>query len=161
MSTSFLQAIKMSINTEANKILCTMTFETALRIYRNGVQQAGRAAHQGSGGRNQGRVRGINEVSQGRGNGCGHHGGRGRGGNQGGQNQNRNQQRKSGGGRQGPHPDEETIVLRNGKHIKYHASYDIPDEDYHQMTPGQKDQMEASKRGRTKGWRPTKSYRPT
>ena len=138
---SFLQAIKVSIDTEANKIPCTMTFETALRIYRNGVQQAGRAAHQGGGGRNQGRGRGISEVARGRGNGGGHHGGRGRGGNQGGRNQNRNQRRKNGGGKRGSHPDEETIVLRNGKHIKYHASYDIPDEDYHQMTPGQKDRM--------------------
>ena len=142
---SFLQAMKISINTEANKIPCTMTFETALRIYRNGVQQAGRAAQQGAGGRNQGRGRGISEVSRGRGNGGGHHGGRGRGGNQGGRNQNRNQRRKNGGNRRGSHPDEETIVLRNGKHIKYHASYDIPDEDYHQMTPGQKDRMKAER----------------
>lgn len=36
-------------------------------------------------------------------------------------------------------------MLRNGKHIKYHASYDIPDEDYHQMTPGQKDRMKAER----------------
>ena len=104
-----------------------------------------RAAHQGGGGRNQGRGRGIGEVTRGRGNGGGHHGGRGRGGNQGGRNQNRNQRRGNGGGRRGSHPDEETIVLRNGKHIKYHASYDIPDEDYHQMTPGQKDRMKAER----------------
>ena len=138
---SFLQAIKTSIITEANKIPCTMTFETALRIYRNGVQQAGRVAFQGGGGRNHGR-RGINEVGRGRGNNGGHqHGGRGRGGNHGNRNQGRNQRRNNNGGRRGGHPDEETIVLRNGKQIKYHPSYDIPDEDFHQMTPGQKDRM--------------------
>src|SRR5210317_2647115 len=72
------------------------------------------------------------------------YGGRGRGGQQD-QNSNRNNRRGGRGNnnyyQERNHPDQETIILRNGKHIKYHASYRFTHEELNQMTEGQRARM--------------------
>ena len=123
---------KATVDAEIAKIPMTMTFATALSIYRNAVNRKhppGAPIQRRGGGR-----RGISEVTRGRGqegqNRHGGHGGRGRG--------------HAGRGRRGGnrnHPDQETIVLKNRQHIQYHPSYLFTREELQQMTQGQRDRL--------------------
>ena len=127
----WMQLTKETINARLMDIPMTMTFGQAIRIYRNVVQTK---FPNGAQRPNQNR-RGIAQV------GTGHGGGRGHGGN-GGRGRNRNDRRHNGnGGRGRNHPDQETIVLSNNQHIKYHPSYNFTSDELRNMTPGQRDRL--------------------
>lgn len=126
----WLASHKSAIDADIARIPMTMTFPTAMTIYRNAVNRKyppGAPTQKRSG------RRGVAEVGKGRGHeGQNSHGGHGRGG-------------RGGRGRRGTgirnHPDQETIVLRNQQQIKYHPSYLFTREELKQMTQGQRDRL--------------------
>ena len=140
----FLKAQHTTVEADCAKVPMTMTFDTAMTIYRNAVESKYPAQRTGNNNSNRRTVAESNRGGNGggRGNG-GRHGGRGRGGR--GNDRRRNQDRERN------HPDQETIILRNGTHIRYHASYNFTPDEMRQMTDGQ----------RTRLFREREEYRET
>lgn len=128
----FLQSTKDTVDTAiATSVgLPTqqMTYTIAMRLYRTKVQQKFPAGSQHS--TPVGRGRNLREMRTGGGYGRGGRGGRG----------NHRHNRRNDPNRQG-HRDEIEITLRNGKKIKYHASYRFPDEQMRQFTDAQRDRL--------------------
>ena len=117
---------KATVDAEIAKIPMTMTFVTALSIYRNAVNAK---YPPGTTVQKRGGRRGVSEVKRGQGQeGSKNHGGHGRGG------------RGRRGGKRN-HPDQETIVLRNRQQIQYHPSYLFSREELSQMTQGQRERL--------------------
>src|SRR6056300_1481681 len=112
----------------------TMTFTTAIAIYRGAVREKyphGRRSNNPSNRRNISEATRKNGYQRGQGN------GRGQGGGQRQQNRNGRCNDPRGGSRPRNHPDQETIILTNGQQIKYHPSYSFTPEEMRNMTNGQ------------------------
>src|SRR6056300_696374 len=116
----------------------TMTFTTAIAIYRGAVREKyphGRRSNNPSNRRNISEATRKNGYQRGQGN------GRGQGGGQRQQNRNGRRNDPRGGSRPRNHPDQETIILTNGQQIKYHPSYSFTPEEMRNMTNGQRDHL--------------------
>lgn len=128
----FLQSVKDSIDTAIATSIGLpnqqMNYTTAMRLYRMRVQQKFPAGAQST---PVGRGRHVRELKT---NG----GGYGRGG-KGGRGNYRNNRRHDPNRRD--HPDAIDITLRNGKKIKYHASYRFTDDQMRQFTDEQRDRL--------------------
>lgn len=136
----FLKVNHSTIEARCAEIPMTMTFDTAISVYRNAVQgkfPQGRTGTNSSGRRQAAEINRNRSNNQGNdGNRGNFHGGHGRGGGQ----RNRNGGGR-GSGRPRNHPDQETIVLQNGQHIKYHPSYNFTPDEMRNMTSGQRNRL--------------------
>ena len=109
-----------------------MTYEQALGLFRNMVNQK----HPPQMGVAQNRVmRNVNEVSSsGRGRGQSNRGGHGRGGRGGGRG-------RSGRGQQRIRTDSRMITLTDGSQVEYHASFNFPRHIFLKMKQEDKDAL--------------------
>lgn len=111
----FLQAIKSQISVELAKIPLTMTYETALRAFRNEVNRKFPPEMTSK----SNTKRRLQELTgRGTGRGVGRGGRSGRGGRKGGRGGKFND-----GGSRSSHPEERYVTGKDGKTIPVHASY--------------------------------------
>ena len=135
----FLQQAKTNINARLAEIPMTMTFATAMQIYRNTVQQTYPAGSNKAHGRRT--VQEMRSSNGGRGHG---RSGKGRGG--------RGRQK----GKQRYHKDQENITLNDGRRIKYHPSFLFTRDELDNMTEEQFQrlkQQRAAYKAKTNGGR--------
>jgi len=136
----FLTPTKVQLEIELSRIPMTMTYQQALGLFRNMVNQK----HPPQMGVAQNRVRrNVDEVSTGR-HGRGHNNRAGRGlSNRGGHGRGGRGAGRGRGGRGGQHcqtrTDSRMITLTDGTQIEYHASFSFPRHVFMKMKQEDKD----------------------
>lgn len=127
-----LKQTKELVDSRMVEVPMTMTYEQAIKMYRNKTAQVYPKGPQ----RTNINRRGIAQVTTGGGRGRGGRGGRGYGGRGRGQREDDRQQR-----RERNRADQEPITLRNGEVIQYHPSYHFSQHEMRQMTEAQRTRL--------------------